>query len=98
MSDEITALQNNNTWSLVPPPYLKRPIGCKWVYKIKYKPDGSVKQYKARLVANGYGQVKGIDYRETFAPIVKLTTIRVLLSIASIQDGISINWMSIMNF
>ena len=54
MSDEITALQNNNTWSLVPPLSHKKPIGCKWVYKIKYKPDGSVERYKARLVAKGY--------------------------------------------
>ena len=85
MQTEIKALQANHTWSLVPKPAHKRPIGCKWVYKIKYNPDGSVERYKARLVAKGYSQVEGIDYRETFAPVAKLTTVRVLLSLASIR-------------
>lgn len=85
MRAEVAALQSNGTWSLVPLPPHKRPIGCKWVYKVKLKPDGSVERYKARLVAKGYSQIEGVDYRETFAPVAKLTTVRVLLSLASIQ-------------
>ncbi|KAL6179330.1 hypothetical protein ACLB2K_050846 [Fragaria x ananassa] len=63
---EIQALEQNRTWSLVPLPPHKHPIGCKWVYKIKLHPDGSVERYKARLVAKGYSQIEGVDYRETF--------------------------------
>jgi len=86
MQQEVQALHANKTWSLVSPPAHKRPIGCKWVYKIKYNPDGTVERYKARLVANGYSQVEGIDYRETFTPVAKLTTVRVLLSLAAMQN------------
>ena len=86
MQQEIKALQSNHTWSLVPLPTHKHPIGCKWVYKIKLNPDGTVERYKARLVAKGYNQVEGIDYNETFAPVAKLTTVRVLLSLAAIRN------------
>jgi len=86
MQQEVQALHANKTWSLVSPSAHKRPIGCKWVYKIKYNPDGIVERYKARLVANGYSQVEGIDYRETFAPVAKLTTVHVLLSLAAMQN------------
>ncbi|KAM1292859.1 hypothetical protein ACFX2H_019596 [Malus domestica] len=85
MQKEIVALHDNRTWTLVPLPPHKHPIGCKWIYKVKLKPDGSVERYKARLVAKGYSQIEGLDYRETFAPVAKLTTVRVLLSIASIR-------------
>ncbi|KAM2775498.1 hypothetical protein COP1_020242 [Malus domestica] len=85
MQTELASLQANGTWSLVPLPPHKQSIGCKWVYKVKLKADGTVERYKARLVAKVYSQVKGVDYRETFAPVAKMVTVRVLLSVASLR-------------
>ncbi|KAL0437399.1 UNVERIFIED_CONTAM: hypothetical protein Sradi_0447800 [Sesamum radiatum] len=64
MNQELLALERNQTWDVVPLLSGKRVIGCKWVYKIKLKDDGSVDHYKARLVAKGYTQVEGVDYIE----------------------------------
>lgn len=83
MRAEIDALELNHTWVLTHLPLGKRPIGCRWVYKIKHNPDGSIERYKARLVAKGYSQQEGIDYTETFAPVAKMTTVRTLLALAS---------------
>jgi histone deacetylase 1/2 len=82
MDNEHMAHLKNKTWHLVTPPKGENIIGCKWVYKIKKKADESIDQYKARLVAKGYKQRYGIDYEDTFSPVVKAATIHLVLSIA----------------
>ncbi|CAM8926953.1 unnamed protein product [Rhodiola kirilowii] len=86
MQAEIDALQLNDTWEVTDLPQGKHVIGCKWVYKIKRHSDGSIERYKARLVAKGFTQEEGLDYHETFAPVVKMTTIRTVLTLASAKN------------
>ena len=73
----------NNTWELVDPPRHYKPIGCKWVYKIKYNTDSSINRYKAKLVAKGYAQTHGIAYNETFALTTKMMMVRVVLGVVA---------------
>ena len=82
MDEEFSALQRQNTWSLVPATPSINLVGRKWVYKLKLHSDGSIARYKAHLVAKGFHQQPGIDYIETFSPVVKLATIRLILTIA----------------
>lgn len=96
MNHEHTALLRNKTWHLVPPPRGKNIIGCKWVYKIKRKADGSIDRYKVRLVAKGFKQRYGLDYEDTFSPIVKVATIRLILSIA-VSKGWSLRQLDVQN-
>jgi hypothetical protein len=74
MKSEIAALHANSTWSLVPFNPSMKMVGCWWVYKIKHWADGVINRYKARLVAHGFTQQEGIDYLETFSPVVKPST------------------------
>jgi histone deacetylase 1/2 len=96
MNSEYQALLRNNTWKLVPRPIDKNIIGCKWVYKIKKKPDGTIDKYKARLVAKEFKQRYGIDYEDTFSPVVKAATIRLVLSIA-VTKGWSLRQLDVQN-
>jgi Reverse transcriptase (RNA-dependent DNA polymerase) len=74
----------------------KKPVGCKWVYKINYRSDGTIERYKTRLVAKGYTQTYSIDYHETFTPVTKMNTVRILLSIA-VNNGWTLHQMDVNN-
>ncbi|KAH9724151.1 hypothetical protein KPL70_007382 [Citrus sinensis] len=85
MKDKLKMIEKNQTWELVDRPEHKKAIGVKWVYRTKLNPDGSVNKHKASLIFKGYAQMFGVDFFETFAPIARLDTIRMLLALAAQQ-------------
>ena len=82
MEDKYLALLKNGTWSLVPPVPNTNIIDCKLVYRLKRDKEDAITRYKARFVAKGFHQKPGIDFHETFSPVVKSTTIQIVLSLA----------------
>jgi len=87
VSDEIVSLENLGTWTVEDLPPGKKALGCKWVFRLKYKSDGTLERHKARLVVLGNKQTEGIDYSETFAPVAKMVTVRAFL-----QQVASLDW------
>jgi hypothetical protein len=86
MDEEMEALLSNNTWKLVPLPSGRKAVGSKWVFKTKLNKDGMIERYKARFCAKGFSQKEGIDYHETFAPVLKYKSLRIVLAIVAIKD------------
>ena len=86
MKEEYDSIMKNETWELTKLPENKVPIGSKWLYKAKFNASGSIDKYKARLVAKGYSQKEGIDYEDTFAPIEKMNTIKIMIALETKYD------------
>ncbi|XP_052882728.1 uncharacterized mitochondrial protein AtMg00820-like [Gossypium arboreum] len=86
MRSEMDSMYENQVWTLVDPPERVKPIGCKWVFKKKTDMDGNVQTYKGRLVANGFRQIHGVDYDETFSLVAMFKSIKILLAIAIFHD------------
>ncbi|MCO5598059.1 hypothetical protein L7F22_052149 [Adiantum nelumboides] len=84
MDSEYQSLMANGTWQLVPAPPNRKLVTCKWLLRKKFHADGSVSRYKARLVARGFTQIPGMDYSETFSPVLRITSFRVLIAIAAL--------------
>lgn len=86
IEEELSALKKNNTWHLVKLPKGRKVIDTKWVFKLKRNSAGEIERYKARLVARGFTQSQGFDFTETCSPVVRMSTVRILLVLANRED------------
>lgn len=93
MQEEICALEKNKTWVRCMIPQGKKIVGCRWVFSVKYKADGTLERYKARLVAKGYTQTYAIDYSETFSLLLKWIPLESCSLLQQIMIGLYINLM-----
>ena len=93
MKDEMTSMSQDKLWSLVYLPDDCKPIGCKWVFKTKRDAKGQVERYKAILVAKGYNQREGIDFKETFSPVSTKDFLRIITAIVAHFDLELHQWM-----
>jgi hypothetical protein len=84
MNEEYDSILKNDVWTVVPRPHGKSVVTSKWLYKIKHAADGSIEKYKARFVVRGFSQKEGIDYDEIFAPVARYTSIRIIISLATV--------------
>ena len=91
---EYSSLMENDTWDLVELPEGRTAVGCKWVFKVKYNGEGKAVRFKSRLVAKGYSQKHGIDFEETFSPVVRFSSVRTLLALA-VQKNMIVHRMDV---
>ena len=92
MQEEFDALMDNETWSLFELPAGRKAIKCKWVFETKHDSDGRLVRHKARLVIKGYSQRKGVDYEETYAPVVRYSSFRYLFALA-VKHNLNVDQM-----
>ena len=83
MAEDMRSIEENRTWELVDPPTRCRPIGLKWVFKVKRDANGKLVKHKARLVAKGYVQREGVDFDEVFTPVARMESVRLMLALAA---------------